>query len=153
LHRALNIFEFHRNGGAFTLGPTLYPAPTARHAAPILDGKKSMNDVGIDWDSIFRSEPFRRLARKRRRTVIALGLLAAIYYFSIPALMSWMPEFFKFRLAAGINVGTLFAISQYPFGGFIVYAFLRRSATLDYAAATLLRSQPAIARQEKAGAF
>jgi uncharacterized membrane protein (DUF485 family) len=108
-----------------------------------------MNDAGIDWESLFKSERFQQLARKRRRTIITLGLLAAIYYFSIPALMAWAPEFLKFRLAAGINVGTVFAVSQYPFGGLIVYAFLRRSAALDEAASTLPGFQPAVAPQEK----
>lgn len=99
-----------------------------------------MNDAGIDWDAVFRSEQFQQVARKRRKTIATLGALAAIYYFSIPLLMSWAPEFFKYRLAGGINVGTLFAVSQYPFGGLIVIAFLRCSTRLDREASTLANS-------------
>ncbi|TDY22023.1 uncharacterized membrane protein (DUF485 family) [Paraburkholderia sp. BL6665CI2N2] len=92
-----------------------------------------MAETDVDWDAILSSERFRRLAQKRRNTAVVLGVLAAIYYFSIPALIAWAPSFFKIRLIPGINLGTIFAVSQYPFGGAIAYAFLRRTAQIDQA--------------------
>jgi uncharacterized membrane protein (DUF485 family) len=89
----------------------------------------------IDWEAVLASEHFRQLARRRRNTVVVLGVLAALYYFSIPALIAWAPGVFRIRLAAGINLGTVFAVSQYPFGGVIAYVFMRRSAAIDRAAA------------------
>lgn len=96
----------------------------------------------IDWAAVLGSERFQALARRRRNTVIVLGLLAALYYFSIPALIAWAPGIFRIRLAAGINVGTVFAVSQYPFGGVIAYVFMRRTAAIDRAAAGLAERQP-----------
>ncbi|MEI6001062.1 DUF485 domain-containing protein [Paraburkholderia bengalensis] len=90
-----------------------------------------MADADIDWDAVLASERFRHLVRRRRNTIIGLGLLAAIYYFSISALIAWFPAFFTIRLASGINLGTVFAISQYPFGGLIAYVFLRQTARID----------------------
>jgi uncharacterized membrane protein (DUF485 family) len=90
-----------------------------------------MADTEVDWGAVLASERFRRLARQRRNTVVGLGLLAAVYYFSIPALIAWAPDFFKIRLMSGINLGTVFAVSQYPFGGLIAYVFLRRTARID----------------------
>jgi uncharacterized membrane protein (DUF485 family) len=112
-----------------------------------------MNDAEIDWDAIYCSERFQQLARKRRNTIVTLGVLAAVYYFSIPALIAWAPDFFKVRLAPGINLGTLFAISQYPFGGVIAYAFLRRIATLDRAATALAPTTTLAASREASHAF
>lgn len=88
-----------------------------------------------DWDAVLASEHFKQLARRRRKTIIVLGALSALYYFSIPALIAWSPDIFRIRLAAGINVGTVFAVSQYPFGGLIAYVFMRRTAAIDRAAA------------------
>jgi uncharacterized membrane protein (DUF485 family) len=91
----------------------------------------------LDWQRILDDPHFRAMARRRRNTVVALGIVAAIGYFSIPALIAWYPAFFAIRLAPGINVGIVFAVSQYPFGGAIAYAFLRRTERMDRAAATV----------------
>ena len=96
-----------------------------------------MAETDVDWDAVLASERFKRLARKRRNTVVSLGVLAAIYYFSIPALIAWAPELFKIRLMPGINLGTIFAVSQYPFGGAIAYAFLRRTGQIDQASSDI----------------
>lgn len=94
-----------------------------------------MNEEGLDWEAVLASERFRRLVDLRRNTIIVLTVLAAIYYFSIPALMAWAPNVLKIRLTQGINLGTVFVVSQYPFGGLIAYMFMRRTATIDRALA------------------
>jgi uncharacterized membrane protein (DUF485 family) len=113
-----------------------------------------MAESDIDWEAVLASERFRQLARRRRNTIVVLGVLAALYYFSIPALIAWAPEVFRIRLAAGINLGTAFAVSQYPFGGLIVYVFMRRTAAIDRAAAGLAeRAQGGLAVAEEHHAY
>ncbi|WP_028228447.1 DUF485 domain-containing protein [Paraburkholderia ferrariae] len=104
-----------------------------------------MPGTDVDWEGVLASERFRFLARKRRNTVLGLGLLAAVYYFSIPALIAWAPEFFKIRLMPGINIGTIFVVSQYPFGGVIAYVFLRRTAQIDKASADVKQQTAPVA--------
>jgi uncharacterized membrane protein (DUF485 family) len=99
-----------------------------------------LNDASaepLDWQRILDDPHFRAMARRRRNTVVGLGIAAAIGYFSIPALIAWYPAFFAIRLAPGINVGIVFAVLQYPFGGAIAYAFLRRTERMDRSAATV----------------
>jgi uncharacterized membrane protein (DUF485 family) len=98
-----------------------------------------MQSDQVDWLAMQKSEQFRGLVRHRRNTIAALGLVAALYYFSIPALIAWFPAFFTLRLAPGINLGLVFAVSQYPFGGLIAYVFLWRTASIDRLAADLLQ--------------
>jgi uncharacterized membrane protein (DUF485 family) len=97
---------------------------------------ESLNEP-LDWQRILDAPHFRAMARRRRNTVVGLGIIAAIGYFSIPALIAWYPAFFAIKLAPGINVGIVFAVSQYPFGGAIAYAFLRRTEKMDSSAATV----------------
>jgi uncharacterized membrane protein (DUF485 family) len=78
-----------------------------------------MSNTDIDWHSVLESERFQRLARCRRNLVLVLGALAAAYYFAIPALIAWAPGWFRIRVTDGVNLGTLFAVSQYPFGALI----------------------------------
>lgn len=94
-----------------------------------------MSEGGLDWEAVLASARFRRLIQLRRNTIIVLTVMAAIYYFSIPALMAWAPDVLKIRLAQGVNLGTVFVVSQYPFGGLIVYMFMRRTAAIDRALA------------------
>jgi len=100
------------------------------------------------------SEGFKRLARRRRATILTLGALAAIYYFSIPALIAWAPGLFRIRLTSGINLGTLFAVSQYPFGGLIAYFFLRQTMRIDQASTNIKeRAAPVVDAGEQSHAF
>jgi uncharacterized membrane protein (DUF485 family) len=92
-----------------------------------------MANSSVDWDAMIASEEFRAIARRRRNTIVVLGILSAAYYFSIPALIVWAPEVLKIRLTQGINLGIVFAISQYPFGGIVTYIFMRRTAAIDRA--------------------
>ncbi|PLZ02129.1 DUF485 domain-containing protein [Burkholderia sp. WAC0059] len=108
-----------------------------------------MTDNDIDWEAVLASERFRRLARQRRNTLVVLGLLAAVYYFSIPALIAWAPGLFRMRLAAGLNLGTVFAVSQYPFGGLVAYVFMRRTAAIDRSSARLRDEARAATPEER----
>lgn len=90
-----------------------------------------------DWNAMLHSPAFQTLTRHRRKTVLLLGVAAAVYYFSIPALIAFAPSIFAIRLLPGINLGAVFAVSQYPFGMVLAFVFLKRSATLDARAAQL----------------
>ena len=110
-----------------------------------------MNHEPIDWETIHASPSFRSLMRSRRRTVLSLGAVAGAYYFSIPALLAWFPDFFKLQLAPGINLGVAFAVSQYPLGIVIALIFMwkmsvlgRRAAALRLRASDLARSYSTI---------
>ncbi|WP_124076932.1 DUF485 domain-containing protein [Burkholderia gladioli] len=90
-----------------------------------------MSYEGYDWDAVLQSRRFQTIARRRRTTIIVLGLLAGAYYFAIPAVIAWYPQLFKLRVSGGFTLGVLFAISQYLFGGLVVWVFMRRMRALD----------------------
>jgi uncharacterized membrane protein (DUF485 family) len=96
-----------------------------------------MQPSNEDWSAMLHSPAFRTLTRRRRKTVLLLGVAAAVYYFSIPALIAFAPSVFAIRLLPGINLGAVFAVSQYPFGIALAFVFLKRSAVLDAQAGQL----------------
>ncbi len=108
-----------------------------------------MQSNEVNWRAIQESPRFRDLVRRRRNTIVGLGIAAAIYYFSIPALIGWAPAVFNIRLAPGINLGLLFAVSQYPFGGLIAYLFLRRMSAIDPLARELATQAGATAVEKR----
>jgi len=96
-----------------------------------------MNSDPVDWPAILSKPQFRALVRSRRNTTLTLSVVAALYYFSIPALIAWFPAFFALRITPGLNLGLLFAVSQYPFGGLVAFVFLRRIGAIDRSARQL----------------
>jgi uncharacterized membrane protein (DUF485 family) len=91
----------------------------------------------IDWQAVLASDVLQRIKRERRNTVVTLGIAATIYYFAIPALIAWVPGFFRLHIAPGVNGGLLFVFSQYLFGGAVAWIFIRRTAAVDPVAAEL----------------
>ncbi len=95
----------------------------------------------VDWQAVLESGALQALMRRRRNTVVGLGVLAALGYFALPALIAWCPAFFTVRIGVGLNIGVLFTALQYPFGGLIVWLFLRQTAEIDAAAQQLCSSE------------
>ena len=112
-----------------------------------------MPNSEVDWAAIMQSERFRQVARRRRNTIVVLGVLAAVYYFSIPALIAWAPAFFTLRIAPGVNLGLVFVVSQYPFGGLLAYVFMRRVAAIDRTSVDLAELAEPASAVEKRHAF
>ncbi|ACR32819.1 DUF485 domain-containing protein [Burkholderia glumae] len=93
-----------------------------------------------EWCEVLADPRFRLIAQKRRKTIVAIGAIAAFYYFAIPAVIAWAPALFAIRLTGGFNVGVAFAISQYPVGGVLCWVFMRSMARLDLERQALLSS-------------
>jgi uncharacterized membrane protein (DUF485 family) len=143
LHSPEIVFRFAHVDRLLTL---VSRAETAQIECPINQaGEDLMPKSEVDWAAIMQSQQFRRVARQRRNTIVVLGVLAAVYYFSIPALIAWAPAFFTLRIAPGVNLGLVFVVSQYPFGGLLAYAFMRRTAEIDRTTVDLAElAEPAI---------
>lgn len=108
-----------------------------------------MSHTAYDWDAVLLSPRFQAITRRRHTTIAVLGLLAAAYYFAIPAVIAWYPELFKFRLAGGLTLGVVFAVSQYPLGGGLVWVFMRRMSTLDRERDALMNERNSAAAHEE----
>jgi uncharacterized membrane protein (DUF485 family) len=81
-----------------------------------------------NWEDISRSPEFLLLYRRRRR--IQLGLLwgALLYYFALPIGAGYFPEVFRVQVFGPVNVGLLFALSQFVVAAAAAIAYARVSA-------------------------
>ncbi len=67
----------------------------------------------IDWTAVIADPRFQRL--HRRKTAFLWGLMAfsVAYYFALPIGAAYFQDLFRTRVVGVINVGLLFALSEF----------------------------------------
>lgn len=94
----------------------------------------------MNWQAIDADPRFQRLHREKRRFLWSLMALSISYYLLLPLGAAWFPELFRTRVWGPVNVGVLFALSQFlmAFGVAVIYA-RRAGRRFDAMAAELVR--------------
>lgn len=96
-------------------------------------------DVTPDWAAIERTAEFQSLVRAKRAFIIPATLFFIAYYFALPALVGYWPDFMSTRVAGRINVAYLFALSQFVMAWALMAAYVRKARRFDRMAADLVR--------------
>lgn len=81
----------------------------------------------IDWAAIEADPRFQILHRRKTRFLAALMLLSVGYFFLLPVSAAWYPEFFRIRIAGAINVGIVFALSEFAMAWAVAALYLLRA--------------------------
>jgi len=74
---------------------------------------------------------FEREVLRHRRTLFWLVGAFVAYYFALVLGAAYFQEFFATRVFGRVNVGLLFALSQYVFGGLVAWAYVARMRITD----------------------
>jgi uncharacterized membrane protein (DUF485 family) len=85
---------------------------------------KPMNWVAIDQDPRFQE-----LHRKKSAFLWGLMIFSIIYYFLLPIGAAYFTDIFKIRVWGPINVGLLFALSEFVVAWGIAWIYARRANT------------------------
>jgi uncharacterized membrane protein (DUF485 family) len=83
---------------------------------------KPMNWVAIDQDPRFQ-----QLHLKKTRFLWGLMVFSIAYYFLLPIGAGYFPEIFKIKVCGPINVGILFALSEFVVAWGIAWIYARRA--------------------------
>lgn len=81
----------------------------------------------IDWAAIDADPRFQALHRKKLGFLALLMLFSIIYYFLLPVGAAWFPELFRIRVLGGINIGILFALSEFVVAWGVAALYTRRA--------------------------
>jgi uncharacterized membrane protein (DUF485 family) len=92
-----------------------------------------------DWAAMERLPEFRALVRAKRAFILPASLFFVAYYFALPVLVGYFPDAMSTRVAAGINVAYLFALSQFAMAWTLMALYVRRARRYDAMAEALLR--------------
>lgn len=86
------------------------------------------NPEVVDWDAIIRDPRFQSLHRRKIRFLWGLMALSIVYYFLLPIGAAYYQDLFKVRVWGVVNVGLLFALSEFVVAWTIAIVYSRKAS-------------------------
>lgn len=88
-----------------------------------------MQRPSIDWSALNADPRFQNLHRRKSAFLWGLMAFSVAYYFLLPVGAAYFPELFARRVWGVVNVGILFALSEFVVAWLIAYTYSRRANT------------------------
>jgi uncharacterized membrane protein (DUF485 family) len=93
----------------------------------------------IDWTAIHADPRFQALHARKTRFLWGLMAFAITYYFLLPIGAAYYGEFYRIKVWGPINVGLLFALSQFVVTWLIAVVYAREASQFDALATAIAR--------------
>jgi uncharacterized membrane protein (DUF485 family) len=95
-------------------------------------------DKTVDWDAVIADPRFQVLHKKKTAFLWGLMAFSVAYYFLLPIGAAFFQDLFKVRVWGPINVGLLFALSEFVVAwGVAIYYSRKANAEFDRMAAEI----------------
>jgi uncharacterized membrane protein (DUF485 family) len=95
-------------------------------------------DKTVDWDAVIADPRFQALHKKKSTFLWGLMAFSVAYYFLLPIGAAYFQDLFSIRVWGPINVGLLFALSQFIVAwGVAIYYSRKANAEFDRMAAEI----------------
>ena len=91
------------------------------------------------WDRIASTPEFRALLAAKVRFIVPATIFFLVYYFALPVLVGFAPDFMKRRVIGPVNLAYLYALSQFFMTWMLAALYMRMAAKFDRMAAAILR--------------
>jgi uncharacterized membrane protein (DUF485 family) len=102
----------------------------------------------LNWAAIDADPRFQMLHAKKVRFLMGLMLFSIAYYFLLPIGAAYFPELFRIKVWGPLNVGIVFALSQFVVAWGIAFFYARRAnREFDAMARELIAQADAIGRK------
>ena len=82
----------------------------------------------VDWDAIIHDPRFQALHRRKSLFLWGLMALSVVYYFLLPVGAAYYQDLFKIRVWGPINIGLLFALSEFIVAWVIAVIYSRKAS-------------------------
>lgn len=86
-----------------------------------------MTTHNMNWQAIDADPRFQALHRKKMMFLWGLMVFSIIYYFLLPVGAAYFPEIFNIKVWGPVNIGLLFALSEFIVAWFIALIYSRRA--------------------------
>lgn len=81
----------------------------------------------INWAAIDADPRFQDLHRKKTLFLWSLMIISIIYYFLLPVGAAYYQELFKVKVWGPVNVGIVFALSEFVVAWFIAFLYSQKA--------------------------
>jgi uncharacterized membrane protein (DUF485 family) len=83
------------------------------------------------WDKIAESREFRDLMATKRIFIVPAFVFFVVYYFALPVLVGYAPQFMATKVFDVVNLAYLFALSQFFVAWLIAGLYVKAASTFD----------------------
>lgn len=91
-----------------------------------------------DWDIVAKNPEFRELMAAKARFIVPATVFFIVYYFALPILVGYAPEFMKTPVIGPLNIAYLFALSQFFMAWIVAALYMRAAGRFDAMAKRLI---------------
>jgi len=88
-----------------------------------------MSSREMNWAAIEADPSFQALHRKKSRFLWGMMFLSVCYYFLLPVGAGYFPDLFKIKVWGVVNVGILFALSEFVVAWGIAWIYSHKANT------------------------
>lgn len=86
-----------------------------------------MSKTNINWAAIDADPRFQQLHRQKTLFLWSLMIISTVYYFLLPIGAAYFQDLFKIKVWGVINVGILFALSEFVVAWTIAFLYYRKA--------------------------
>ncbi len=86
-----------------------------------------MSKRKINWSAIDTDPRFQALHRKKTTFLWSLMIFSVLYYFMLPIGAAYFPELFRIKVWGVLNVGLLFALSEFVVAWTVAAVYAKRA--------------------------
>ncbi len=90
------------------------------------------------WDNIAESREFQDLMATKRIFIVPAFIFFLVYYFALPVLVGYAPQFMSTKVVGPVNLAYLFALSQFFVAWIIAALYVKAAGNFDRLAKDIL---------------
>ena len=83
------------------------------------------------WDKIAESQAFKDLMATKRTFIVPAFIFFVVYYFALPVLVGYAPQFMSTKVIGEVNLAYLFALSQFFVAWIIAGLYVKAANNFD----------------------
>ena len=91
-----------------------------------------------EWARVEADPEFRELVHTKRGFILPATIFFIVYYFALPVLVGYWPDFMSRDVIGQINIAYLFALSQFVMAWIVMVMYVRRARVFDRLVASLV---------------
>ncbi len=92
---------------------------------------RSPNTPPTDWDRVAANPEFRDLMKAKVRFIVPATIFFVVYYFALPILVGYAPDFMSTPVVGVVNIAYLFALSQFFMAWTLAWLYMRAADRFD----------------------
>lgn len=92
---------------------------------------KSHSTSNTQWDKIAATQQFKDLMATKKIFIVPAFVFFVVYYFALPVLVGYAPNFMATKVIGNVNIAYLFALSQFAVAWIIAGLYVTAANDFD----------------------